>query len=197
MTKRQQILRSLENEEYRREFAADVGTGLAIQVRLLREKCGWTQEELAQRMGKRQETISQWENPDYGRYTLNTLKELAAAYDVALLVRFAPFSDLVDWVANLTPQRLAPPSFAEELQTVATQTALPRDDSTRTQVAATPPYQESLFSTILYEGVPPAIQGIILDEDLLHSIQRKAAPTFAPTTSLVSATPEGMYKDAA
>ena len=116
LIKRQQILRSLENREYRREFAADVGTGLAFQVRLLREARGWTQEQLAHQMGKRQETICQWENPNYGRYTLKTLNELAAAFDVALLVRFAPFSELVDWSINLTPERLAPVSFDDELQ---------------------------------------------------------------------------------
>ena len=112
--KRQQLLNSLENEEYRREYAADVGTGLAFQIHLLREKRKWTQEDLATRMGKRQETISQWENPTYGRYTLNTLKELAAAFDVALTVRFIPFSELVDWSVNLDPERLAPKSFEEE-----------------------------------------------------------------------------------
>jgi len=125
--KRQQILRSLENREYRREFAADVGTGLAFQIRLLREARGWTQEELAHQMGKRQETISQWENPDYGRYTLKTLSELAAAFDVALLVRFAPFSELVDWSMNLTPERLAPASFDDELQSTLPGMVLPRD----------------------------------------------------------------------
>jgi transcriptional regulator with XRE-family HTH domain len=113
--KRQQVLRSLEDREYRREFAADVGTGLAFQVRLLREARGWTQEQLAHQMGKRQETICQWENPNYGRYTLKTLDELAAAFDVALLVRFAPFRELVDWLIDLTPERLAPPPFEEEL----------------------------------------------------------------------------------
>lgn len=127
MTKRQQILRSLENTEYRREFAADIGTGLAFQIRLLRENRGWIQEQLADRMGKRQETISQWENPDYGRYTLNTLRELAAAFDVALLVRFAPFSELVDWSINLTPERLAPPSFDEELLYAPTRPTVPRE----------------------------------------------------------------------
>jgi len=158
MTKRQQILRSLENEEYRREFAADVATTLAIQIRLLREKYGWTQEQLAQRMGKRQETISQWENPDYGRYTLNTLKELAAAYDVALIARFAPFSDLVDWVANLTPQRLAPPSFVEELQSAVTRVALPRDDSTKAEIPGVT--QGLLFSMATVDVFPksPAVE---------------------------------------
>lgn len=132
MTKRQQILKSLEDREYRREFAADIGTGLAFQIRLLRENRGWIQEQLADRMGKRQETISQWENPDYGRYTLNTLRELAAAFDVALLVRFAPFSELVDWSINLTPERLAPPSFDEELLYASARQTVPREGAVET-----------------------------------------------------------------
>ena len=153
MTKRQQILSSLENREYRREFAADIATSLAIQIRLLREHHRWTQEELAHRMGKRQETISQWENPDYGRYTLNTLRELAAAFDVALLVRFASFSDLVDWIANLTPQHLAPPSFDEELQSAVTRVALPQDDSTEAQISSRTIASQGMPFTIAPEDV--------------------------------------------
>lgn len=118
MTKKRQIWKSLRDKEYRTAFAADVSTGLAFQIRLLREKMGWTQEELARRTGKRQETISQCENPNYGRYTLVTLKELAAAFDVALVVKFTPFSELVDWIAHLTPDRLAPVSFDEEYESV-------------------------------------------------------------------------------
>lgn len=153
MTKRQQILRSLENTEYRREFAADIGTGLAFQIRLLRENRGWIQEQLADRMGKRQETISQWENPDYGRYTLNTLRELAAAFDVALLVRFAPFSELVDWSINLTPERLAPPSFDEESQPTFTRVALPQDDSNQAQIPSKPDaVQEFMIAPAVEEG---------------------------------------------
>ena len=116
MGKYQQVWQSLKDEEYRREYSSDVGTGLAFQIKLLREKNGWTQEHLAQRTSRQQETISQWENPNYGRYTLNSLNSLAAAFDVALMVKFVPFSELVKWGTNLTPKRLAPPSFNEEKQ---------------------------------------------------------------------------------
>jgi len=108
--------KSLEDQEYRREFAGDVGTGLAFQIRMLREKHGWTQEELASRTGKQQETISHWEDPNYGSYTLNSLKSLAGAFDVALVVKFAPFSELVNWGIELTPEKLAPKSYTEEHQ---------------------------------------------------------------------------------
>ena len=134
-TKFDQVWKSIEDDEMRREFIAD-DTGLAFQIKLLREKNGWTQHQLAERAGSRQETISQWENPNYGRYTLKTLRGLAAAFDVGLVVKFAPFSELVELSlpatlsancvygveaslrgevnANLTPERLAPPSFIEE-----------------------------------------------------------------------------------
>ncbi len=114
MNKSDQLWKSLEDEEYREAFIAD-DTGLAFQIKMLRDKNGWTQEELGKRAGgKKQETISQWENPNYGRYSLSTLKDLATAFDVALVRRFAPFSEVVEWHANLTPERIAPPSFNEE-----------------------------------------------------------------------------------
>ena len=114
-TKFGQIWKSLEDEEMRREFNLDVDTGLAFQIRALREKNGWTQAQLGERAGgKRQKVISDWENPNYGRYSLQSLKSLATAFDVGLMVRFVPFSELVHWNANLTPARIAPPSFKDE-----------------------------------------------------------------------------------
>ena len=115
--RRHQVFESLRDNDYRSAFTDEhVGTGLAFQIRLLREDNGWTQEELAQRASKAQETISQWENPDYGRYSLNTLKELAKAFDVGLLVRFVAFSELVDWTVDVTPKRLRPLSYRAEYE---------------------------------------------------------------------------------
>lgn len=58
--------------------------------------------------------VSEWENPNYGKYTLETLKYLAKAFDIGLLVRFVPFSKLVDWTVDLTSDLIAPPRFSEE-----------------------------------------------------------------------------------
>ena len=68
--------------------------GLAFQLNLMREARGWTQEELARRCDMAQETISRLEDPNYGRYTLKTLKRLAKTFDVGLLVRFVSFGEL-------------------------------------------------------------------------------------------------------
>ena len=114
MSKREQIWNSLKDKEYRELFASDVGTGLAFQIKLLREERGFTQEKLAEVTGKAQETVSQLENPNYGRYSLATLTQLAGAFDVALVVRFAPFSELVDYTVELSSEKLAPLSFEQE-----------------------------------------------------------------------------------
>ncbi len=115
--KHYEFLKELKNKEYREAFMEEiVGTSLAFQVRRLREARDWTQEHLATRTGKAQETISQWENPNYGKYSLTTLKQLAAAFDVALLVRFVSFGELADWVVDVAPERQTPPSYEEEYQ---------------------------------------------------------------------------------
>ena len=113
--KERQIQDSLANKEYREALAIEhVNTTLAIQIRKMRESHQWRQNDLATLLGKHQETISQWENPDYGRHTITTLKALAATLDVALLIKFIPFSELVRDMLNLSEIRLSPPSFSEE-----------------------------------------------------------------------------------
>lgn len=113
--KERQIQNSLANKEYREALAIEhVNTTLAIQIRKIRENHQWKQSELADLLGKHQETISQWENPDYGRHSITTLKALASIFDVALLVKFIPFSELVKDMVSLSETRLSPPSFSEE-----------------------------------------------------------------------------------
>ncbi|MDA0768847.1 MAG: hypothetical protein BZY79_06545 [SAR202 cluster bacterium Casp-Chloro-G4] len=115
--KEKQLFESFQDKDYRDTFVQEhIGVGLAYQIRAMREKFGWTQEEFARRAGKRQEVISQLENPDYGSYTLKTLKILASAFDVALQVNFVSFRDLIRNAANLTPEIIAPPSYDEERQ---------------------------------------------------------------------------------
>jgi len=66
----------------------------------MRERLGWTQSVLAEKLDTNQNAVYRLESPDYGKATLTTLKKVAAAMDVALVVRFVPFSELVDWVSG-------------------------------------------------------------------------------------------------
>ena len=115
--KQDQLLESFADPEYRHAFAdAFVGRGLAFQIRAMQEHRGWTQAELGVRAGMAQETISLLENPNYGRYTLRTLKRLAEAFDVAIVVRFAPFTQLAELVGDLSENDLAVPAYTEDVR---------------------------------------------------------------------------------
>ncbi len=106
---------SFQDREYRTTFVEEtISSVLAAQIQEMREARGWTQEELAERTGKQQPQISQLEDPEYGRYTLKTLKQLASAFDVALTVRFEAYSDFARWNAELSPSSLKVPSFDED-----------------------------------------------------------------------------------
>ncbi len=100
---------------YRDAFVeANIRNAIAFQIRALRRKRGWSQGELAARSGKAQNVISRLEDPDYGRYTLQTLLALAGTFDVALSVRFVSYGELLSQLRNVSDEALAVPSFDDE-----------------------------------------------------------------------------------
>lgn len=107
---------NLSDIENREAMSSDISTTLAFQIKALREKVGLTQEELAESVGVKESTIIQLENPNYKCHSLETLKALAAVFDVALVVRFVSFGGLVNWHTNLTPEKIAPPNHSEEVR---------------------------------------------------------------------------------
>lgn len=116
---KEQLIDLLRDNEFRGHFTSDqVYELLAVQIRQLREKHRWTQTELGDRAGMQQVQVSRTENPDYKGTRISTLSKLADAFDVALIVRLAPFGELIDWVANLSPASFEPASFDEELFTL-------------------------------------------------------------------------------
>jgi transcriptional regulator with XRE-family HTH domain len=107
----------LKDREYRDAYvAATVRNGVAFQVRAMRESRGWDQKKLAAKMGneKLQPIVSRYENPDYGRFTVSSLLDLAKAFDVGLIVRFAPFSELIERDDKFPSVSLDVQSYAKE-----------------------------------------------------------------------------------
>ena len=113
---REQIVNKLSDKEYRDIFVSEqINTGRAFQIRGLREQRGWSQSELGQRAGMAQSRISVMEDANYSRFSLNTLKRLASAFDVALTVRFDPYRKLVENFIGLDSSALEMPSFTEDV----------------------------------------------------------------------------------
>jgi transcriptional regulator with XRE-family HTH domain len=115
----QRLAARLRDKAYRDAFVEEwIDTGLPFQIHATRQARGWTQQQLADRAGMTQTSLSRLENPNYARCTLATLKRLASALDVALFVRFVPFSRLAGEVEGLSPESLAVPSYVEEFDQI-------------------------------------------------------------------------------
>jgi len=111
------LIEKLKNKEYRKHFVgAQVRRLVTAQIKALRDRNRWTQEELGQRAGMKANAISRLENPDYGDFTINTLLRIAEAFDVALVVRFASHGEVVAWNRGITPSAYTPPDFSAYLQ---------------------------------------------------------------------------------
>jgi transcriptional regulator with XRE-family HTH domain len=135
------LLEELGNREYRQGFVeAHAQDTVAFQIRQLRKANGWEQRDLADKLGnpKLQPMISRYENPDYGRYSITTLLELAKVFDVALVVRFAPHSELVEWDWKCNASTLAPPSYPKDTRLAALKKACSEPSSTN-RLASFPP----------------------------------------------------------
>lgn len=61
---------------------------IAVRIAELREKRGLTQKDLAEKVHTTQSVISRLENADYENYSIHTLKKIANALNVRLVVAF-------------------------------------------------------------------------------------------------------------
>ena len=105
----------------KRLVESNLAKGIAYQIKATREKQKRSQADLAHEVGMTQNNFSRLESPDYGKQTLSSLKRIADALDVALVVRFVPFTQYIDWLSGtpflddgLRPGALAVPNFEEE-----------------------------------------------------------------------------------
>ena len=98
--------------EYRQAaMEAHLSNWFAFQVRVNREERGWTQAELARRMGTKQAAISKLEDPDELDARVSTLVKAAHAFDCALLIRLIPYEGLARLTADLRPDRMYATSY--------------------------------------------------------------------------------------
>lgn len=117
------FVHQLSDKEFRDEFVADqVRLRIAMGIRALREQSSrnWSQSELGERMNKPQSVVSRLESPDYGKASLQTLLEIAAAFDLPLRVDMPEWDEWARWSANLREECLRRESFdAEKLMAQA------------------------------------------------------------------------------
>ena len=110
----EEFVRQLDEREMRHAYMADqVRTRIALQIRALRDQAErrWSQVELGRRAGKPQNVISRIENPDYGQLTLQTLFDMAEAFDLPLYVDFSEWEDWLERMKDIDTRTLKRRSF--------------------------------------------------------------------------------------
>jgi len=113
--RKEKLINELRDKEYRDAFTSEhIASGIPFQIKALRDQREWSQKELGKKATMLQERISVLEDPNYAKFNINTLKKIASAFDVGLVVRFVPFSELAEWELNLSSDSLKVPSFNEE-----------------------------------------------------------------------------------
>lgn len=113
---RESLREEFQEPEARHDYADEfLNSYLALQIKTLRQQRQWTQEELGNRADEmKQSRISALERADYERWTLQTLKRLAKAFDLALVVRFESFGAFLDEMTSLSREALERPSFDDD-----------------------------------------------------------------------------------
>jgi transcriptional regulator with XRE-family HTH domain len=115
-SRRRRLWEKFKDPSYRHEFiASNLSTGIAAQLLTMRLCRDWTQKQVAERAGMADARISVMENPSYDKFTLTTLKRLARAFDVGLIVRFVSFSEIADWESNMEADKLDAVSFTDDV----------------------------------------------------------------------------------
>lgn len=106
----------MSRKAYRDAYvSAHISNTVAAQIAALRDARGWTQTDLAKRAGMKQPRISALEDPDCENFEIETIKRIAAAFDVGVTVKFVPYSEIVEWAGSISDENLYVPSFDSDM----------------------------------------------------------------------------------
>jgi len=109
-------LRKLADKSYRDGYMhTAVRGGIAYQIRALRERAGMTQAELAQQVGTTQSVISRLESTEYGKVSVQTLLNVASAFDIALMLRFVSYPVFIAGMQSMNDNALSPETIQSTL----------------------------------------------------------------------------------
>jgi transcriptional regulator with XRE-family HTH domain len=112
LTKR--LFEKLSRKKYRDAYVAEnVRTGIAYQIRALREQRGWNQGRFSAELGKPQSVTSRLENPDYGKLSIKSLLEVASAFDVALVIKYVNFPEFLRQTRDVSTESFKVESFGD------------------------------------------------------------------------------------
>lgn len=102
------IKKLMDSRKYRDSYVYEhVRNGIPFQIRALRKDREWSQSDLAEAAKTSRTVITRIEDPNYGKLSIKTLLAIASAFDVALLIKFVPFTRLLREYENVSSEALS------------------------------------------------------------------------------------------
>jgi transcriptional regulator with XRE-family HTH domain len=106
-----------DDKEYAHAYMEEFSNmAIAAQIKVLREQRGWTQKQLAEASGMKQERICALEDVDYDAWTIKVLRRLAKSFDLTVKVSFEKFSSGILDVSKMSAETLKRTSREEDLK---------------------------------------------------------------------------------
>lgn len=99
MSDRQKIIsRLIADRDFRADYIrAKLDVLIPSQLRALRMRENKTQPEVAQMADMKQSRISAMETPGLVNFNRETLVRMAATHSVGMVIKFVPFSEMLEW----------------------------------------------------------------------------------------------------
>ncbi|MCP3963577.1 MAG: helix-turn-helix transcriptional regulator [bacterium] len=113
---RARLLVEFHDKEARTDYADQfLDASIALQIATLRQERVLTQKQLGDLAGGMgQSRISAYEKVDYSSWSVRTLRRLAKAFDLPLVIRFESWGNFLDGVTKLSRRDLDRPSFEDD-----------------------------------------------------------------------------------
>jgi transcriptional regulator with XRE-family HTH domain len=109
------VIEQFGDFSYRHSFVeSHVDSSLATQIQVLREQRKLTQAQLAEAAGMKQSQISRLERFDNSSWQLRTLRRVARALDLALVVRLESFGTVLPSIGDFGRKSLQRDSFEQD-----------------------------------------------------------------------------------
>ena len=115
MTIKDRLLEKFHDFAYRHAYVDEFTDAfIATQIKVIREQQDLTQVQLAEKAGMKQSQVSALEDVNNRSWKVRTLKKIARAFDLVLVVRFEPFGKVLPDIGRLDRATLERTSFSDD-----------------------------------------------------------------------------------
>lgn len=112
---RERLIRRFRDKDYRHDYTESFfDTLIATQIRALRKLRKWSQKRLGDETGTTQGGISTFENTDYSSWSVGNLRRFARAFDLALVVKFESFGEVLKEIEDFNEASVVRQCFSED-----------------------------------------------------------------------------------